>query len=418
MWLDARRPKFTDLAGTTPAGYSAPVRRIDMRVPAGQYASAASDAERPLEENGVLNFHVTGKMTAPAASSVTLNNMTFALSYSMRDSWYGTIFKHASAALLGYYVSTGIVNARYVGIDTVWDGVSGSLLGSPPDYHQIPPCEPVAVVVRISPTALKISAVIRGVRTDFSFAHTNPASAVSGSWQVAGDTTPCVIKHEIVIARAISDAENDALLSWLAANPAPAYLPTNLDMALVHGDSIARSLNVTSRLDWWTSIAQESLCATRNINFFSVAQSGDSIGFQRTAYNAIAKPFYSASRAKNITVNPVGINNMRTLGQSAQVAAAEFFSFLDLQKADGFLPIACTVLPTTTVAAATTDAFNAQIRAEWASRGYADIADVAAVPGLADPNDTAIYPDGLHPSAAGNALMAPVYAAAVNRVRG
>lgn len=416
MWLDARQPKFTDLAGATPAGYSAPVRRLNLRVPAGQYASAASDAERPLEENGTLNFHVAHAMSAPVASSVTQNNCTFAMSFALRDSWYGSILRNIATAL-SYAFQAGIVNGRYVAIDYVYDAVGPSLMGVPPTYHQVYPCEPAAVVVRVSPTEVKVSAVVRGSRYDVTFTHSNPATALSGPWLIAGLETPAAIKHGIVVSRAISDGENDALLAWLVANPAPTYFPTDLDVVLVHGDSIARSLTVVSRLDWWTIRMQESLCATRNINMFSGAQSGDTISMQLPVYTNITKPFYSAARSKNIILNAVAINNMRTGGQSAATAWGEYSSFLDTQLADGFLPIACTVLPTTTVAAATTDAFNALVRANWVSRGYAWLSDPAMVPELMDPNNTTMYPDGLHPGTPAQPHIAVCNAAAVNTVR-
>jgi hypothetical protein len=418
LWFDARRPKYSDSAGAAPAGFSAPVRRVDLRVPAGSFATAASDAERPLEENGALNFHVAHMMSAAAASSVTLNDWTFALNYTLRDLWYGTILKQV-ASIIGYFFTVGINGAgRWFAADIVVDELGSNILGTSPTYHPVLPGLPVSVVARIAPTVVKVSVVVGGARSDFSIARSGPGSAGAGPWQIGGDQTPCAISQALIVSRAISDSENEALLAWLLAHPAPSYFPANLDAVVITGDSIARSLGITDRTTWWTSLMQESLCATRNINVFNAAQSGDPIGFQQTAYPAAMKPFYNAARAKNIFLAPIGINNMRTLGQSAATALAEYYSYLDLAQADGFLPIACTVLPCATVAGATTDAFNADVRANWASRGYSDLADVGAIPGMANTADTAVYQDGIHPTAAVQPLLASVYAAAVNRVRG
>ncbi len=418
LWLDARQPKYQDLAGTIPAGNGQPVRRADMRVPLGQYASAASDAARPLTEGGALNYHPKDKLTVPASGPVPGNDMTFALGFSLRDGWYGSIFEHSSGFAYGLFF-----NGPASSFDYVWDWIgSVGFMGSP--AHTVPIGAPVAAVVRITPTTTKVSVVVGGVRSDYTFTRSNPSTPVaSGGWllpgrQAATRETQCAINQFLMWSRAITDVETTDLLSWLTSVPAPDKFPTDTPFVGVHGDSIAASLGVSSRLDWWTVIMQESLCTTANINMYSSAVSGDTIAAQRAWYLSTMRPLYNAARAKNILVNAVGINNMRTGGQSAATAWGEYFSFLDLQLADGFLPIACTVQPTTSVSAGTTDAFNALVRANWASRGWADIADPAAVPGLMDPTDHAIYPDELHPSAAGNVLMAPEYAAPVARVRG
>lgn len=416
MWMDARRPRYSDLAGSIPASLSSPVRRVDLRVPLGSYATAANDTERPLEENGALNFHVANMMTAPCPA-VTLNDYTFALNYTLRDLWYGTIIKLVGS-IIGYVFTVGIVGGRQFATDIVVDQLGSILLGTSPEYHPILSGTQVSVVCRISATAVKVTVVAAGARTDFNIVRSNPTATSGTTWQIGGDQTPCAISQVLLISRAISDSENDAMVSWLTATPAPLYFPTTIDAVVITGDSISRGLGVSDRRDWWMSIMQESLCTTRNINVFNGGQSGDTIGFQRTAYPTTMKPFYNAARTKNIFLAPIGINNMRTMGQDGPTALAEYYSYLDLVKTDGFLPIACTVLPTTTVSSTVTNYFNTHVRAEWIGRGYSDLADVAVVPGLTDPNDTAIYPDGLHPSAAGNALMAPVYAAAVARVRG
>lgn len=102
---------------------------------------------------------------------------------------------------------------------------------------------------------------------------------------------------------------------------------------------------------------------------------------------------------------------------SAAALLATVEAQADATKANGFAAyVVCTVPPSTLYTApqeAQRVLYNAALRE---SAHFDAVADIAAIPQLANPADTTYYSDGLHFTVAGVTLAAPVIAAAISAV--
>lgn len=109
-------------------------------------------------------------------------------------------------------------------------------------------------------------------------------------------------------------------------------------------------------------------------------------------------------------------------GQSdlaTSVSAASLLATVEAQadacRAQGFAAyVICTVPPSTSYTAPQETQRVLYNAAVLASTKFDAVADVAAIPQLADPADTTYYSDGLHFTVAGATLAAPVMAAAIS----
>jgi lysophospholipase L1-like esterase len=429
-WMDGRQQAYSDTGAAVLAmPYAGRVRRIDYPSPLSGNALAASDAARPWREPNALNFQLgaTHQLALSASSAAALNDLTVAIAFRPRDlnssGALGTISNLSGGFTLRIYND----NIVWVYFNTGSWEVAPS--GSPTAYAKVPAGASGLITIRTTPTGLKASVVVNGVRTDYTKAVSLPATALlNTAWLLGSEDsatrTHAVFSQAIAVARSISDVENDALLTWLAANPAPDF-PTTQPLVLVSGDSIAFGYNL-ARQSCWAFQAQQSIntaTPAQPINLINVAVSGDTIALQEEDYATKMSQFLNPSRAKNIFLAAVGTNNIWNAGQDGPTALANYYAYLDSKLALGWAPIACTILPRTADANFVTrrSYFNTHLRAEWAARGYAAIADVALIPGMgADGDDLNLtnYMDGVHPTLVGNGLLEPVYRAAIQAAIG
>lgn len=362
-----------------------------------------------------MSFHCGAQhyLAAPVAPAVTANNATLAMSFTVRDIFPSALLQNGNIQALGLFTFTSSL------LCVAYDGTNWITPAAPPIGSQ------VEIVARTSPTGIKASVVVDGVRSDYSTAVTVSSASIPGAnWNIGwdgastGNQLQGAISQAIVVSRSISDTENDALLAWLAANPSTHLLPTNVPSVIITGDSIARGLGLeANRAGQWPFLAQSSLDSTQPVNLINAAASGNTIALQQAVYPSLMLPFYNASRARNIFVGAIGVNDMRTLLHDGPTTLASYYNYMDQAKADGWRVVACSILPTNAGGSFNTSRayFNSHLAAEWAARGYSAFADVASIVGMGADGDDAnliYYQDNLHPTFAGDALMAPVYAAA------
>lgn len=117
---------------------------------------------------------------------------------------------------------------------------------------------------------------------------------------------------------------------------------------------------------------------------------------------------YDASRPSNRLVVFCGTNDLAN-GDSAATAYSELVTYCQARQAAGWKVCVVTMLPRNDVsieAARTT--FNASVRSGWQSfaNSIADIAADTAIGDSGDESNTTYYSDGIHPTAAGAAIVA------------
>lgn len=145
---------------------------------------------------------------------------------------------------------------------------------------------------------------------------------------------------------------------------------------------------------------------------------GDTCAQLATAYPTSAAGFYNAAALNNILIIWCGTNDMATGAQVTPAQAyANLTSYINLAHGTGYKVVAVDMLPRGTVEA-NRIIFNGLVLANAA--GAEAIADVAANPIMGCPscntNLTYYATDGVHPIKAGQAILAPIIAAAVNRI--
>jgi lysophospholipase L1-like esterase len=143
-----------------------------------------------------------------------------------------------------------------------------------------------------------------------------------------------------------------------------------------------------------------------------LARSGADAEYNGGFSNAVAPLFNSAD--VNIYTVKIGTNNVHRRDSTAYILN-HWQQIHAKAQAYGYVTVAATMTPHATEEFNTRiNELNPIIRANWQSWGAVALIDFAANPALDDPMDTTIYPDGLHPSAAGREYMARDWYAGVS----
>lgn len=435
LWLDGRNTATADAAGSVAAiPFAGRVRSISQSLPLTNKILAPSDAVRTYRENLAFNFQIGAApyMTATASSNCMQNALTIALSMNIRDKPEGSqqslLCNNANIRIFAF--SDNVLTVNYNGSVNAWYiGPSGNLDAN---AARTPLGANILLVLRISATDMKASVVTNGVRADY----VTPASQVvaaatnlpAANWTIGWDGfTPANLDsmlhgaeaQSIVVGRTITDAENDLLIAWMLATQSVRYCPTEIPVVTVSGDSIARAgagFYGVPIVQSWVMQSQQQLAATQPVNMINGAVSGTWINQQRDlVWPNVLAPFYSPLRSRNVLVMAAGTNDLATLGHTGAVTLADYYAFADLAKAAGWRIVVCTIINRNLGAPFSVQqpVFNAALRAEWAARGYSALADFQAIPELVNPLNLTYYSDGIHPTIAGHAVMAPVARAAI-----
>jgi len=193
-------------------------------------------------------------------------------------------------------------------------------------------------------------------------------------------------------------------------------MAANNTFVATEGDSIS---NVVSGGTWPRKCMRLYTTNVLSENFAKVG--GTMIAGVNSIQNrsALIDSYYDAGRTNNILTVLIGANDCAA--PSGFVAAnfvADLKAYCQARQATGWKVVLCTILPNTTNSAVTNrNAANALIYADPSF--YDALADLAANatmgPDAACLNAT-YYPDGVHPSDAGHAILAPIVKAAIDSV--
>jgi hypothetical protein len=431
FWLDGNAPSYTDIDENDLA--SPPydrVRSVPETSPLAGSWQAPSSVERPIREVGALSMKpvesATGYYLRDTAGTIQTNNSTLAISFRPLNGDGGEPRGGISGVIGSSPQSQGVY-------------FIGSAVGLYFNHTQtaltrlLPRGAHISMIVRFTPTGVNVQYDINGMRTSESIVATI-ASETASNFILGYDPNNAASMYGFVsqvvgVNRAVSDAEETGLMNWLTAQPIPDAFPVTMPLVAILGDSIANGDQVAGWQSWAFRMLADLNDINPDVQLLNAASNGSGIPTVRdSAYSDYVLPWYSASRAKNILILASGTNDLASAGNLSDLLT-RYYALLDSARATGWKVVACTVLPRSdpTMLAGLAGfetartAFNSDIVANWASHADA-LANVAAISGMGavgDSNNTTLYSvDKIHPIAAGDALLEPVYLAAVESLLG
>ena len=427
LWLDGRVAAYSDAAQTVPA--LAPLGRVH-KVPqpaplSGVFTSSNTTDSRPFRDATSFCFEttpVTGltgrglNLDAPAGSTLPFNAVTLAFSLTARTYPYV-----ANAQCI-------IEAASSVG-NTLWalmlDATNQLIMhaNTPvPTGIVLPFGVPVAGVVCISPTGVRVTVSIGGVKTTVDISATIPAGTGT-SIKVCSDTYFNVglnasIAQLLVVPRTITTDEADALCAWLVATPPALAFPTSANLLVCVCDSIGLGVYMPSAQTYAYRALPALEALGPQLKYMNAGLAGGTLADVQATFNTVVAPLYSSSRSRNAAIVQCATNSMAFGSLTAAQVISQYWALCDNARSIGFRVGACTVLPRTDSVRGTFEAdrttFNAEVTANWASHAevFCNFAAVAGMGAAGDSNNTTNYPDLVHPSPTGAGLLLPTYQAA------
>lgn len=227
-------------------------------------------------------------------------------------------------------------------------------------------------------------------------------SGQPGNYPYSGGTLEALAMY----SASLTDAQVTQIVTALRQSIVTLRTP----LIVFEGDSItAGSVGITVQQ------AYPYVCMNGKLNPFLNNAVGGSIYADLTSRAAALDARYDPNRAGNYLCVMCGFNDMSgSHNISGTTTEANLRTYCLARKAAGWKVVVAT-LTASSESPGERDTFNSLVRANWT--GYADaLADVAAdsVMGCTGcQNNGTYYQDGVHPTAAGEALVAPYFTAAL-----
>jgi hypothetical protein len=426
FWMDGNAPSFSDIDENklTPVD-SGRVRSIPEAPPLTGSWQAPSSAERPIRELGALNLKPiessTGYYLRNTAGSIQTDDSTLAISFRPLNGPGGPAQGGISGPIGTSAQSLGIFFVgQSVGLYFNHTAV--------PLKKRLSRGAHVTIIARFTATGVDVQYDIDGLRASESITATiehETASRFTLGYDSNNNADIYGYVSQVVgINRAVSDAESSRLMTWLVAQPMPAAFPVSKPLVAILGDSIANGDQVAGWQSWPFRMLADLSDTHPDAQLLNAATNGSGIPkVKNSDYSDFVLPWYSAARTKNILLVAAGTNDLANANNLSDLLD-RYYSLLDSARATGWKAVACTILPRSNAGMvvglqgfeAARSAFNADLVANWASHADA-LADVAAIKGMGaagDSDNTTYYgADKIHPTAAGHALLEPVYLAAI-----
>jgi lysophospholipase L1-like esterase len=424
--MDGNAPSYSDIDENklTPVD-SGRVRSIPEAPPLSGSWRAPTSAERPIRELGALNLKPietpTGYYLKNTVGSIQTDNSTLAISFRPLNG--------AGGGAQGGISGPIGTSAQSLGISFVGNAVGLYFNHTAyPLKKRLSRGAHVTIIVRFTSTGVTVEYDIDGLRASESITatieHETASNFLIGYDSKNNADIYGYVSQVVGVNRAVSDEESSRLMMWLTSQPIPAAFPVSKPLVAVLGDSIANGDQVAGWQSWPFRILADLSDTNPDVQLLNAATNGSGIPkVKNSDYSDFVLPWYSAARAKNILLVAAGTNDLANANNLSDLLD-RYYSLLDSARATGWKTVACTILPRSNpgmVAGvqgfeAARSTFNADLVANWASHADA-LADVAAINGMGaagDSDNTTYYAaDKVHPTAAGHALLAPVYQAAI-----
>lgn len=425
FWMDGKAQSFSDVDENVPTSTDNDrIRSMPENAPLTGHWQAPSRDVRPIRAAGAVSLKPvatqTGFYLINTQATIQTDDSTLALSFRPLNGFGGASQGGLSAPIgltaqsLGIFFLGNSVGLRF--------NHTSSILNK-----KLTRGAHVSIIVRFTATGAQVLFDINGLRTSesvpSSVAHELAKSFILGFDGGSNSDIYGHVSQAVGINRAVSDDETSLLMNWLAAQPIPNAFETTEPLVAVMGDSIAAGDQVPGWQSWSFGMLGDWVDSRPDVQLLNAATNGSGIPkVKNSDYSDVVLPFFSASRTKNILVLASGSNDIAG-GNNIPDMLDRYYALLDAARTTGWKTVACTVLPRSEAGMAKgvsgfeadRATFNADIVAHWASHADA-LADVAAIPLMGAPgasDNTTYYVDQIHPTAAGHALLKPVYEAAV-----
>ena len=192
------------------------------------------------------------------------------------------------------------------------------------------------------------------------------------------------------------------------------------DFILADGDSVAYGFGSTNLLGYHRQAIMTGTISRPVIEDLT-AKYGDTLASMNTNFTGKVAASWLSTFTNYVVTVKAGNNDISANSDTGAQAYARLVTYVASAHALGSnVRVVCgTLLPGSYTGPQQTqiDAFNALLRSNTA--GCDAISDFQANPVMgptAAASNTLLYPDGLHPSTLGNAILAPIYGAAVSSV--
>jgi len=420
FWLDGKTQAFSDKDENFPLPPdSGRVRSVPEAPPLIGSWKAPSPLERPIRAVGALDLRPaessTGYYLQDTAGTIQTDNSTLAISFRMLNS-------NSAQGALSARVGMTSLN---MGISFVGDAISirNNNTGASLKKH-IARGLHGTMIVRFKPSGFNVQYEVEGFRSSESVETAIDHDTASNfNLGYDGNTKSSMygfVSQVVGVNRAVSDEESSRLMTWLSAQPIPDAYPVTKPLVAIVGDSIANSDQIPGWQSWGFTMLNNLSQTYPDVQLLNDSFNGGGIPtVKNSTYSERVLPWYSANRAKNILIVAAGSNDLT--GNSLQDILDRYYGLLQSARATGWKTVACTILPRSdnsnggqSAFEVSRKAFNDDLVAHTAR--YDALADVAKITGLGavgDSDNTTYYSDKVHPTAAGHALMEPVYRTAV-----
>jgi lysophospholipase L1-like esterase len=418
LWLDALLPLYTDAAGTAPATTDgAAILNAPDRSTAGNTLTRPSGTGAVLRieagtrtiafEGGYLNRDVTsGSLTAftlhlfyrEGDQPIRGNNALFAFGAGgggafLATEWDGGQMEAFTIATSNHTAPTYNTDPSWRHLCWIYDG-AGATIRTFLDGAEIGPAA---------------AAAPGGEAAAASFAR---AGLAVGGW-TAGGLFGRVRLAELCYYEAAQSAAQVAAFGAYFRGRWSALLNTTDPQVVWVANSLAAPTSNPSEGD---AIPYRVAAASSKVARWVAGARGANTTPDLTSRVALDYAKLVASPAPKVAVVWEGTNDIVVNGASAATAYANLVTLAQALRAAGYTKIVMgTVLPRTGLSNTTRGTLNTSIRgntADWDA--VADVGGNATIGADGADTNTTYYHDGVHLTAAGNAIAAPVFRAAID----
>lgn len=220
----------------------------------------------------------------------------------------------------------------------------------------------------------------------------------------------------VAYGRKLSASDNAAVRGALASEFSYVEAPAGR-LAWV-GDSIIATSLPTSAAYYGFAMQSQALLS-KPVNIYQFGVGGTQIQNALGTYATTVGSVFGEYADNRLALILYGTNDIVAGGRTAAQLSADIRTYCGKVRTSGGKAIIATILPQTGFTApmqTIQQTVNTDIRTNWASfaDGLADFANDPTMGPQAAASNTALYADGLHPTVAGHAILAPIAAAAIN----
>lgn len=426
VWLDGNQQAYADAAGLVPNSFGF-VRRINGGGATGLWFTN-TDVERPYRDGNSVRFEPivtpgSAFRSAPGGGIIG-NAATIAFSFVSRASVTG------GPSMGLFHESAEIIGCRMGGDQIAVFSSAGAWV--PAARLRIGALN--TIIIRYTPVGIDLMLDAGGTITLESTVLALPGTGALGLWfagQYGADYLYGSMTQGLGVPRAITDAERDALHTWMVGQNAPAAYPDYASLLVFIGDSITSGAPGVPYYQTYAMLMLPSLRMGHQVENANCAVGGSGVyALQSSAMWTVGLGLYSSTRIGNIMIFAIGCNDLANNNSTDLVlygtggpAGSGIYPACDIARARGFKVVIVTIGPRSDAMAVTQAVYNSRraiVNANLLTEGLlhadavVDTTQIANYGRDGDSNNAITYQgDHIHPTPVGQALLAPYVSAKI-----